>query len=68
MALVSAIVNFAFIAAFPFWAITMITLDVLVIYAIAAHGRELPEPPDTPSWGRTSRGILRRGAPFDCAV
>lgn len=41
VAVISAIVNFAFIAAFPFWAITMITLDVLVIYAIAAHGREL---------------------------
>ena len=41
VALVSAIVNFAFIAAFPLWAITMITLDVLIIYAIAAHGREL---------------------------
>ncbi|HSE07276.1 MAG TPA: hypothetical protein VLB29_01310 [Nocardioidaceae bacterium] len=37
----SAIVNFAFIAAYPFWALTMITLDVLIIYAIAAHGREL---------------------------
>ncbi len=41
VALVSAIVNFAFMAAFPFWALTMITLDVLIIYAIAAHGREL---------------------------
>ncbi len=41
VAVISAIVNFAFIAAFPFWAITMITLDVLIIYAIAAHGREL---------------------------
>jgi hypothetical protein len=41
IALVSAILNFVFIAAFPFWAITMITIDVLVIYAIAAHGREL---------------------------
>jgi hypothetical protein len=41
VAVVSAIVNFAFIPAFPFWALTMITLDVLVIYAIAAHGREM---------------------------
>jgi hypothetical protein len=41
VAVISAIVNFVFIAAFPLWAITMITLDVLVIYAIAAHGREM---------------------------
>ncbi len=41
VAAVSAIVNFAFISAFPFWALTMIVFDVLIIYAIAAHGREL---------------------------
>lgn len=40
MALVSAIVNLAFIEAYPLWSIMVITLDVLVIYAIAAHGRE----------------------------
>jgi hypothetical protein len=43
VALVSAILNFVFIAAFPFWSITMITIDILIIYAIAAHGRELRE-------------------------
>jgi hypothetical protein len=43
MAVVSALLNFAFIAAYPLWSITMITLDVLVIYAIAMHGRELKE-------------------------
>ena len=43
VAMVSAIVNVAFLAAFPVWAITMITLDVIVIYAITAHGRELKE-------------------------
>lgn len=41
VASLSAIVNFAFIAAYPLWSLTMITLDVLIIYAIAAHGREL---------------------------
>jgi hypothetical protein len=43
MAVVSALLNFGFIAAYPLWSITMITLDVLVIYAIAMHGRELKE-------------------------
>jgi hypothetical protein len=41
VAMLSAIVNLAFVAAFPLWALTMITLDVLVIYAITAHGREV---------------------------
>ena len=41
IALGSALVNFAFIAAAPFWAMTMITLAVLIIYAITAHGAEL---------------------------
>ena len=41
IALVSAIVNFAFLAAFPIWATILITIDVLIIYALAAHGREM---------------------------
>lgn len=41
VAVISAIANFVFIPAFPLWCLMMITLDVLVIYAIAAHGREL---------------------------
>jgi hypothetical protein len=41
MALVSAVVNLAFMAAYPLWSITVIALDILVIYAIAMHGREL---------------------------
>ncbi|QNN55009.1 hypothetical protein H9L09_11870 [Nocardioides mesophilus] len=41
VAMVSAIVNLGFLAAFPLWAITMIALDVVVIYAITAHGSEV---------------------------
>ncbi len=41
MALVSAIVNLAFIAAYPVWSIVVIALDVFIIYAIAVHGEEL---------------------------
>ena len=41
VAATAAIVNFAFVAAYPLWSLTMITLAVLVIYAITAHGREL---------------------------
>jgi hypothetical protein len=40
-ALLSAIVNFAFIPAYPVWSLIIITVDVLVIYALIAHGGEL---------------------------
>jgi hypothetical protein len=40
-AVISAIVNLAFIAAYPVWAVIIIALDVLVIYALAVHGREM---------------------------
>jgi hypothetical protein len=41
LALLSAISNFLFIPYYPFWALLIITLDVFVIWAVAAHGGEL---------------------------
>ena len=41
VAVLSAISNFLFIPHYPFWALTVITLDIFVIWAVAAHGREL---------------------------
>jgi hypothetical protein len=41
IACLSALVNLAFIAAYPVWSTIMITIDVIVIYAIIVHGREL---------------------------
>jgi len=41
VAVLSATVNLAFISASPAWSIIIITLDVLVIWAITVHGREL---------------------------
>ena len=38
---ISALVNLAFIEAYPIWAVIIITVDVLVIYALVVHGREL---------------------------
>ena len=38
---ISLLVNFVFIPAYPFWAISVIVIDVLVIWAIIVHGREL---------------------------
>lgn len=41
VAVLSAIVNLGFLAATPVWATLMIALDVIVIYALTAHGREI---------------------------
>lgn len=41
IAVVSAIGNFYSIPYYPVWAIMMIALDIGVIWALAAHGREL---------------------------
>lgn len=38
LAAISAIVNLAFIPAYPLWALVVIALDIVVIYAIAVHG------------------------------
>jgi hypothetical protein len=37
----SAVVNLAFLAAFPIWSALMILFDVLIIWAITMHGSEL---------------------------
>ena len=41
VAMVSAILNLAFLAASPVWSVMMITLAVLVIYAVTTHGSEV---------------------------
>ena len=37
-ALLSSIANLVFMAAYPLWSLIMITLNVVVIYAVTAHG------------------------------
>jgi hypothetical protein len=41
LAFLSAIANFAFIPYYPVWSLLMIALNVFVIWALAAHGREM---------------------------
>jgi hypothetical protein len=41
MALISAIVNVAFIGAYPFWSVIMVALDVVIILALTVHGSEI---------------------------
>ena len=41
MAVISAIANFGFIPYYPVWSIVIIALDVTVIWALTAHGRDV---------------------------
>ncbi|WP_407342633.1 hypothetical protein [Pengzhenrongella phosphoraccumulans] len=41
LAFASAIVNVGFLAAYPVWSTIMIAVDVLVIWAVIVHGREM---------------------------
>lgn len=41
IAAVSALANLAFLSAYPLWSTIVIAMDVLVIYALVAHGREV---------------------------
>jgi hypothetical protein len=41
LAVLSAIANFLFIPYYPFWALLLVTLNIFVIWAVAAHGGEL---------------------------
>jgi hypothetical protein len=40
---VQAILQLGFLAAYPVWSILIIALDVVVIYALLVHGRELAD-------------------------
>ena len=37
----SALVNAAFLAAYPVWSAMMIAVDILVIWAVTVHGSEI---------------------------
>lgn len=43
LAVVSAVASLAFAAAYPVWAVVTIALDIVVIYSLAVHGRELKD-------------------------
>ena len=43
LAVLSATANFLFIPYYPFWSLLIITLNIFVIWAVAAHGGELRE-------------------------
>ena len=41
IAMVSVAVNFVFLPAYPWWSVLVIVFDLLVIYALTAHGGEM---------------------------
>jgi hypothetical protein len=41
LAVLSALANFAFIPYYPFWSLTIIALDVFIIWALATHSRDV---------------------------
>jgi hypothetical protein len=41
MAVGSAIANFAWLPYYPVWSLAIIALDVFVIWALTAHGRDV---------------------------
>jgi len=43
LALISAIVTFGFLPYYPLWALIIIALDVAVVWAVAAYGRDALE-------------------------
>src|ERR1035437_8171510 len=44
---ISALVNFAWATSFPIWSITLLAIDLFVIYALIAHGGELKAAKET---------------------
>jgi hypothetical protein len=40
VAAINALVNLAFVGAYPFWTVLAVSFDVLVIYTLVAHGGE----------------------------
>ena len=41
VASVSLVANFFWLPAYPVWSLIVITMDVLIIWALTAHGREM---------------------------
>jgi len=52
VAFASAIINMAFLPAYPIWSAILIGIDVLVIWAITMHGAEVR----TPAWDAGAEG------------
>ncbi len=43
VAMLSAVANMAFVPIYPIWSILIITIDILIIWAVIVHGGELKQ-------------------------
>lgn len=43
VALLSLLANFTFISAYPVWSTILIVIDILIVYALTVHGREMKD-------------------------
>jgi len=43
LAMLSAVINVGFLAAYPLWSLMMIALDVTIIYSLIVHGSEMKQ-------------------------
>ena len=43
LAMLNLLAQFAFLSEYPIWSVVIIAVDVLVIYALTVHGREVRE-------------------------
>lgn len=43
IAMISAIVNFMWLPYYPIWGVTAIAIDIAIIWALTAHGRDVAE-------------------------
>jgi hypothetical protein len=46
LAVMSVLVNVAFLAAYPVWSVSIIVIDVIAIYALIVHGAEVEDAVD----------------------
>ena len=69
LAVVSAVLNIGFLAAYPIWSTIMIAVDILVIWALTVHGGEMrdaderrdPALAPSPRGGPDPRRAVQRG-------
>jgi hypothetical protein len=43
VASINMVVQFSYLAHFPFWSFTMILVDIMIIYGLVVHGRAEPD-------------------------
>ena len=64
----SLIINFGFVPAYPIWSLVVVAIDVIVIWALIAHGKEMKDPLPSRTEHGGPTGGTSIGAPGRAAV